>query len=235
MSFLVCEELSPSQIGPATTRMSLARMPGWSRGHSSVSQPCSRMSGQTPVATSWSTRRTSSTATPCLRMIAALASTSPWVLLTSGLRLSVQLTKVAFRPVKSKSVWCSTVSVIGGLSGGDGECSRSAVCERTPNVTWPGRHILVTSQAVTDRGRLPTERVGATAPLVISKGRPMHVTSSWPALLGTSALTLTTAVLALGGAAQAAPTPVVGHVYQPTNDATGNAVAVFDRHADGSL
>jgi hypothetical protein len=40
------------------------------------------------------------TSTPCLRMIPALASTRPWVLLTSGLRLRVQLTKVALRPEK---------------------------------------------------------------------------------------------------------------------------------------
>ena len=104
MSFLVCEELSPSQMGPATTRMSLARMPGYIAGHSSVFQPCSRMSGQTPVAMSWSTNRISSTSTWCLRMIAALASISPWVLLTSGLRFKVQLTKVAFRPEKSWSM-----------------------------------------------------------------------------------------------------------------------------------
>jgi len=45
-------------------------------------------------------------------------------------------------------------------------------------------------------------------------------------------------VLALGGPAHAAPVApdrVVGHVYQPTNDAAGNAVAVYDRYADGSL
>ena len=55
------------------------------------------------------------------------------------------------------------------------------------------------------------------------------------ALLGTAALTVSSAVLALGGPAQAAPASVVGHVYQPTNDAAGNAVAVYDRHADGTL
>jgi 6-phosphogluconolactonase (cycloisomerase 2 family) len=44
------------------------------------------------------------------------------------------------------------------------------------------------------------------------------------------------AVLGLGGVAHAAaPTGVIGHVYQPTNAAAGNAVAVFDRYADGSL
>jgi 6-phosphogluconolactonase (cycloisomerase 2 family) len=44
-----------------------------------------------------------------------------------------------------------------------------------------------------------------------------------------------TAVLGLGAVAHAAPTGVIGHVYQPTNAAAGNAVAVFDRYADGSL
>ena len=56
-----------------------------------------------------------------------------------------------------------------------------------------------------------------------------------PALLGTAALALSSAVLAFGGQAVAADNPVVGHVYQPTNDAAGNAVAVYDRYADGSL
>lgn len=39
----------------------------------------------------------------------------------------------------------------------------------------------------------------------------------------------------LPGAASAHPQRVVGHVYQATNDSGGNAVAVFDRYADGSL
>lgn len=43
------------------------------------------------------------------------------------------------------------------------------------------------------------------------------------------------AVLALAGPAAAHQDRVVGHVYQPTNDAAGNAVAVFDRYADGDL
>jgi 6-phosphogluconolactonase len=55
---------------------------------------------------------------------------------------------------------------------------------------------------------------------------------------GPTALTILTAVpsavLALGGVAQAAPGPV-GHVYEPTNAAAGNAVAIYDRYADGSL
>ena len=55
------------------------------------------------------------------------------------------------------------------------------------------------------------------------------------ALLGSAVLALSSTVLAVGGVAQAASGPVVGHVYQPTNDAAGNAVAVYDRFADGSL
>src|SRR6478736_8044193 len=42
-------------------------------------------------------------------MIATLASTSPWVWLGSGLRLSVQLTKVALSPEKSRSMSCESV------------------------------------------------------------------------------------------------------------------------------
>ena len=66
-------------------------------GQSSVAQPCSRMSGHTPVAMSWSTARTTSTSTPCLRMIPVLISIRPSVLLGSGERLSVQLMNNARR------------------------------------------------------------------------------------------------------------------------------------------
>jgi len=55
------------------------------------------MSGQTPVAMSWSAARIVSTVTPCLPMIAALTSIRPWVLLRSGERFSVQLTNSACR------------------------------------------------------------------------------------------------------------------------------------------
>ncbi len=54
-------------------------------------------------------------------------------------------------------------------------------------------------------------------------------------VLGTAVLAATSALLPLGTAAQAATDPLVGHVYEPTNAAAGNAVAVFDRYADGSL
>ena len=54
-------------------------------------------------------------------------------------------------------------------------------------------------------------------------------------LAGTAAMAVSSTLLAIGGQAVAADNPVVGHVYQPTNDASGNAVAVFDRYADGSL
>ena len=78
--------------------MSAAQTFSWMAGQSSVAQPCSVMSGQTPVATSWSTRRTTSVATPCFCMISAEASTSAWVLDTSGDRFSVQLTNRARSP-----------------------------------------------------------------------------------------------------------------------------------------
>ena len=59
------------------------------------------------------------------------------------------------------------------------------------------------------------------------------------ALFGTAAVAVSSSLLALGGQAVAVDNPisgpVVGHVYQPTNDAAGNAVAVYDRYADGSL
>ena len=101
MTCLVTELLSPSQMGPATTRMSAAITFSNRAGHSSRSQPCSVMSGQTPVAMSWSIARITSTWTPCLSMIARLTSTRPSVWLRSGDRLSVQLMKTALRSLKS--------------------------------------------------------------------------------------------------------------------------------------
>ncbi len=62
----------------------------------------------------------------------------------------------------------------------------------------------------------------------------MRTSALVPALAPAVALAAT-AVLGLGGTAQAAPGGIVGHVYEPTNAAAGNAVAVFDRYADGSL
>jgi 6-phosphogluconolactonase (cycloisomerase 2 family) len=44
-----------------------------------------------------------------------------------------------------------------------------------------------------------------------------------------------TAFLGAPGVAGAAQPHVVGHVYEATNSASGNAIAVFDRYADGSL
>jgi hypothetical protein len=75
--FVHTEDFSPSQIGVQSTRMCAACT--WSKmaGHSSRSQPCSVMSGHTPVAMSWSTARTISTVTPCRRMISIETSASP--------------------------------------------------------------------------------------------------------------------------------------------------------------
>ncbi len=67
----------------------------------------------------------------------------------------------------------------------------------------------------------------------------MTITGRTSAVLGSVVLAISSAVLAVGGVAHATdtpgPGPVAGHVYQPTNDAAGNAVAVYDRYADGSL
>ncbi len=52
--------------------------------------------------------------------------------------------------------------------------------------------------------------------------------------LGASLLALT-AALVTAGAAVAAPSPVIGHVYVNDNTATVNTIAAFDRHADGTL
>ncbi len=66
-------------------------------GQSSCSQPCSVMSGQTPVAIRWSTARMTSTVTPWLSKMSIERRASPSVLDTSGERLSVQLMNRAFR------------------------------------------------------------------------------------------------------------------------------------------
>ena len=55
------------------------------------------MSGQTPVAMSWSIARTPSTSTPLRRMISIEMSIRPCVLETSGVRFSVQLMNIALR------------------------------------------------------------------------------------------------------------------------------------------
>src|SRR5919202_3399158 len=66
-------------------------------GQASLAQPCSVMSGHTPVAMSWSTARITSTVTPCFSMIDRLRSISPPVWVSWGERLSVQLTNNARR------------------------------------------------------------------------------------------------------------------------------------------
>jgi 6-phosphogluconolactonase (cycloisomerase 2 family) len=59
----------------------------------------------------------------------------------------------------------------------------------------------------------------------------MHLKHLAP-LLGAASVT---AVLGLPGVASADPAAPVGHVYEATNSAAGNAVTVFDRYADGTL
>ena len=88
-------------IGEVITRMSAAITFSEIAGQSSRSHPCSVMSGHTPVAMSWSTARTTSTCTPCRRMISMETSASPRVCDCSGLRLSVQLMNSARRSLKS--------------------------------------------------------------------------------------------------------------------------------------
>ena len=91
------EDFSPSQIGVHSTTMSAGITRSHSAGHSSLGQPCSVMSGYTPVAMSWSTARITSTDTPLRRMMPIDRSARPWVLDTSGDRFSVQLTNSARR------------------------------------------------------------------------------------------------------------------------------------------
>ena len=92
------ELLSPSQIGPASTRMSAAFTFSKIAGQSSVSQPCSRHVGPdaggdvvVDRADDLDLRRRAAS------MMCRLTSTSPWVLLGSGDRFSVQLMNSAFR------------------------------------------------------------------------------------------------------------------------------------------
>src|SRR6266496_1302296 len=97
-------------------------------GQSSAAQPCSVMSGQTPVAMSWSMARSTSTLTPCFSMIARLRSTNPWVWLRSGDRFSVQLITSARRSSKRHGR-----AGLGSLIGRDSLVSWAA------GAVWHGR------------------------------------------------------------------------------------------------
>ena len=57
MTCVQTEDFSPSQIGVISTRMSAAITVSKIAGQSSRAQPCSVMSGRTPVAISWSIAR----------------------------------------------------------------------------------------------------------------------------------------------------------------------------------
>src|SRR5438128_12064089 len=108
-------------------------------GQSSTGQPCSVMSGQTPVAMLWSTARTSSTSTPCFSRIRRLRFTSPSVLLGSGDRFRVQFTYSARRSsyrvsgiallLLVKGYWSSSASA--RSSGGSVPAARRALHEET--------------------------------------------------------------------------------------------------------
>jgi hypothetical protein len=97
ITWVQTDDFSPSQIGESSTRMSASITRSKIAGHSSRSQPCSVMSGYTPVAMSWSIARNCSTATPCSSMIPIDLSARPCVLERSGERLSVQLMYTARR------------------------------------------------------------------------------------------------------------------------------------------
>ena len=84
MTFVHTDDFSPSQIGAVSTRMSAAITRSKIAGQSSRSQPCSVMSGHTPVAISWSIARIWSTVTPFSSMIAIERSASPCVWDGSG-------------------------------------------------------------------------------------------------------------------------------------------------------
>ena len=77
--------------------MSAAITFSWIAGQSSRSQPCSVMSGQTPVAISWSTARIDSTRTPFFSRMSIERSARPCVCDRSGERFSVQLMNRALR------------------------------------------------------------------------------------------------------------------------------------------
>ena len=97
MIWVHTEDFSPSQIGVQSTRMSAAMTLSKIAGQSSRSQPCSVMSGHTPVAMSWSRARIISTSTPLASRMPIEILARPSVLDTSGERFSVQLTNRARR------------------------------------------------------------------------------------------------------------------------------------------
>ena len=115
------DDFSPSQIGVHSTRMSAARTRSKIAGHSSLAQPCSVMSGHTPVAMSWSTARSSSTVTPWRRMISIEIAANPSVFDGSGERFRVQLMNSAPRSEKSHVLWVQSSSTLGARTvGSDG-------------------------------------------------------------------------------------------------------------------
>lgn len=90
MTCFITELLSPSQIGPHSTRMSAAITVAYRSGQASEAAPCSVMSGWTPTARSRSTGRITRVCTPAARITAVLRSINPSVLLVSGDGLRVQ-------------------------------------------------------------------------------------------------------------------------------------------------
>ena len=144
MTCVHTDDFSPSQIGIASTRMSDAITCSNSGGQSSRSQPCSVMSGHTPVAISWSMARTHSTVTPWRRMISIDRSTRPCVCDSSGERFSVQLTNSARRSLKSHcdcahSASCLSLSVAISPS----TVSSDEITPRTSARTWPSQSSLL--------------------------------------------------------------------------------------------
>ena len=101
MICVATDDFSPSQIGIPITRMSAAITRSKISGQSSRSQPCSVMSGQTPVAIWWSIARMPSTATPLRRMISIAMSISPcvWEQLGAALERAVDEERLEVRVV----------------------------------------------------------------------------------------------------------------------------------------
>ncbi len=97
MTWVQTEDFSPSQMGVQRTRMSAAMTLSKIGGQSSLSHPCSVMSGHTPAAMSWSRARIISVLTPFASRMSIETSASPAVLDTSGERFSVQLMKRALK------------------------------------------------------------------------------------------------------------------------------------------
>ena len=100
MICLVMELLSPNQIGPASTRMSVAITLSKIVGHSSTSQPCSVMSGHTRGVEFRPVAHSDSGGTTLPSVAGRRRSSGTYFTLARGGRLDHSDVRATFRPCR---------------------------------------------------------------------------------------------------------------------------------------